>query len=550
MTKEVQFRRGTTTQHSTFTGALAEVTVDTDLDVVVVHDGVTAGGQQMVGRTATQTLTNKTLTSPAINGGTINNASIGATTRNSGAFTSLDANGNVILGSDTSDTVTINGTINQTIILGTGAQIQGPSTLVIDPAVVGDDTGTVQIKGNLEVLGLTTTIDSTTLTVNDPLIVLGDGQTTAAGVDTGGFTLGTTGIGIQYNNTGTRFDSTEDFNLANGKAYEINGTVVLSSSAVLGKTIGGTGTGDIVSIDGTQTLSNKTLTAPKFVNNGFIADANGNEMLRFVTTASAVNDVQITNAAAGTTGPLIQSIGEANVDLRIGGNGTGDLVIVNDSSLKPVAGTTTKAPILLTTGNLLTGTGTAGALEYVNPVIYATPSVNQRGIMITPQYYVLNAARTGPTSTGTFSIFGVGTTLATGRYNYELFFVVTKTSANASAIQYAVTTSSGTIAAHRYEVLSSTGAAQTTVSTASEMSNDITTGFNTLVTVTAAGAAAASAHSQFIRGIVDVSATVNGFNPQFGFSAVPTASSILARSYIRIWPVGAQGANTSVGAWA
>ena len=39
-----QRRRGTTSQHSAFTGLLAELTVDTDKDVVVVHDGSTAGG--------------------------------------------------------------------------------------------------------------------------------------------------------------------------------------------------------------------------------------------------------------------------------------------------------------------------------------------------------------------------------------------------------------------------------------------------------------------------------------------------------------------------
>ena len=44
MAKQVQFRRGSTSQHSTFTGAVGEVTVDTDKDVVVVHDGSTAGG--------------------------------------------------------------------------------------------------------------------------------------------------------------------------------------------------------------------------------------------------------------------------------------------------------------------------------------------------------------------------------------------------------------------------------------------------------------------------------------------------------------------------
>jgi len=44
---QVQFRRGTTSQHSSFTGATGEVTVDTDLDTLRVHDGSTAGGVRL-----------------------------------------------------------------------------------------------------------------------------------------------------------------------------------------------------------------------------------------------------------------------------------------------------------------------------------------------------------------------------------------------------------------------------------------------------------------------------------------------------------------------
>lgn len=44
MATEIRFRRGTSLQHASFTGALAEVTVDTDKKTLVVHDGSTAGG--------------------------------------------------------------------------------------------------------------------------------------------------------------------------------------------------------------------------------------------------------------------------------------------------------------------------------------------------------------------------------------------------------------------------------------------------------------------------------------------------------------------------
>ena len=47
MSKQVRLRRGTTAQHSSFTGAQGEVTVDTDKKVVVVHDGSTSGGVPM-----------------------------------------------------------------------------------------------------------------------------------------------------------------------------------------------------------------------------------------------------------------------------------------------------------------------------------------------------------------------------------------------------------------------------------------------------------------------------------------------------------------------
>ena len=61
MVKGVQFRRGSTSDHSAFTGAEGEMTIDTDKDIAVVHDGSTVGGFELVGVNATQTLANKTI---------------------------------------------------------------------------------------------------------------------------------------------------------------------------------------------------------------------------------------------------------------------------------------------------------------------------------------------------------------------------------------------------------------------------------------------------------------------------------------------------------
>lgn len=55
----IQWRRGTTAQTATFTGALAEVTVDTDIKSLVVHDGTTVGGYPLAKSSELQDAYNK-----------------------------------------------------------------------------------------------------------------------------------------------------------------------------------------------------------------------------------------------------------------------------------------------------------------------------------------------------------------------------------------------------------------------------------------------------------------------------------------------------------
>ena len=51
MAKQVQLRRGNSSQHTTFTGAEGEVTYDTDKKVLIAHDGQTQGGYELTPKT-------------------------------------------------------------------------------------------------------------------------------------------------------------------------------------------------------------------------------------------------------------------------------------------------------------------------------------------------------------------------------------------------------------------------------------------------------------------------------------------------------------------
>lgn len=64
MATQIRFRRGTTAQTNAFTGVQGEVTVDTDKKVVVVHDGVTPGGNPMLGPTNVAGKMDKTVYDP------------------------------------------------------------------------------------------------------------------------------------------------------------------------------------------------------------------------------------------------------------------------------------------------------------------------------------------------------------------------------------------------------------------------------------------------------------------------------------------------------
>ena len=113
---------------------------------------------------------------------------------------------------------------------------------------------------------------------------------------------------------------------------------------------------NIATVSNTQTLSNKTLTAPRIANAGFIADANGNEQIVFNTTTSAVNEIAVTNAATGSAPRIAAQGGDTNVNLDLYSKGTGT-VRANGVQVATTADIASKADVdVLGTTDVLKGT--------------------------------------------------------------------------------------------------------------------------------------------------------------------------------------------------
>ena len=130
----------------------------------------------------------------------------------------------------------------------TTGYIRGPSSFTIDPAAHGDDTGTVVIAGNLQVDGTTTTINSTTMTVDDKNITLASGSANAAAASGAGFTvdIGTgTNPAITYDGTNDEWDFNKPLNvtgnISSGAITSVidstNGLKITANSGGAGATI-------------------------------------------------------------------------------------------------------------------------------------------------------------------------------------------------------------------------------------------------------------------------------------------------------------------------
>jgi len=243
------------------TKAYADSAVSTHTsDTTAVH-GIT-DTSLLVTTTASQTLTNKTITTPLglvksdVGLGNVDNTADASKPVSTAQQTALDLKANL---SGPTFTGTVSGITKTMVGLGNvddttdlGKPVSTAQQTALDlkanlsgATFTGAVSGTsLTLSGDLTVNGTTTTLNSTTMSVDDKNIELGSvASPSDVTADGGGITLkGATDKTFNWVDATDSWTSSEHINLASGKDLKVNGTAVISSTA-----------GGFIFTDGTQT---------------------------------------------------------------------------------------------------------------------------------------------------------------------------------------------------------------------------------------------------------------------------------------------------------
>jgi len=251
--------------------------------------------------------------------------------------------------------------------------------------------------------------------------------------------------------------------------------------------------------------------------------------------------------ASSNAGSPITLSGVSNVFLT----GPSSRSVLRDDSniLTLTAGTTTVPPLDFQAGTNLTS-ALAGAMEYDGKVLYATPQGEQRGVVPGMQYYRLNSALPGANSSVAQNIFGVGVTLSGGTiYEFETFFPMSKTAGTTNHTLSFLFAGTATLNNIGYTILRS-GSTTSFTDLTSSPNGWVYSQVATATVVTGTRSNAAYYDQTLLKGTVSVNSG-GTFIPQYKLSAAPGGAYTTASgAYFLIYPIGAAGANTSVGTWA
>ena len=213
----------------------------------------------------------------------------------------------------------------------TTATITGPSNLVLDPAVVGDNTGVVRIKGDLFVDGTQTQINSTTIEFADFIVGVATTATTDLLTDGAGIGIGSDKF-FTFDHNNTAFKSTENLNLETGHTYKINGVNVLSNntlgSNVVNSSLTNLGTLTELDVNGHTELDNLNVSGVST----FVSDLDIN------ASVDIDGHTELDNLNVAGVSTFVSNV-NLNADLDV--DGRTELDIINISETLNVTGVST-----------------------------------------------------------------------------------------------------------------------------------------------------------------------------------------------------------------
>ena len=406
----LQLRRGTTAENAAYTGSVGELTVDTTLDIVKLHDGSTAGGLNTVGSLQGNIQLGKTAA------GEIDTTSGNLTIDSAGGTVAID------------DAVTVSGTLGVTGVatfsthvamgdsdilkIGAGPDLtlyhDGTNSYITNATgalkvatetsgiaiTLGHSTSEVTVAdnltvtGNLTVSGTTTTVDSTTINIQNSFVFEGatddSHETTLTTVDpTADRTISLPNVSgtlpVLAAASTTQITSTpEEINLIDGGTSA--GTTAVAGGDGIVTNDNGTmrqttvDTFDTYLAATTKTLTNKTLTSP-VLNTGVSGsaildeDAMGSNSATQLATQQSIKayvDAKVTAEDLDVT----SDSGTIDIDLD-----SETLTVSGGTGLSSSATGTTVTLAIDSTVATLTGTQTLTNKTLTSPVM-TTPQIN------------------------------------------------------------------------------------------------------------------------------------------------------------------------------
>lgn len=179
-----------------------------------------------------------------------------------------------------------------------------------------------------------------------------------------------------------------------------------------------------VTLTGTQTLTNKTLTAPKVGTS--VNDTNGAELIKVTATSSAVNEVTLANAATGNNPTLSATGDDTNVGLNVTPKGTGQFDVtasfmtgIFSDKVSALGNTGTSQTITSTNGQVFTATLTGNCT-------FTLASANSNSNQATSFTLILTndatPSRTVAFAGGTFLYPGGSVSRSTGANETDIWF--------------------------------------------------------------------------------------------------------------------------------